>query len=215
MTVHFNHCVCTVHVVYKDDLLSVHAYCCPAGSTCRQSVQTEGEDTKLSIPLFVLLIIDFYDKQIFDWELVWKIAVCFWILGDMTTKTQPWVRFPGLLNFHHTLLNFRSLKWNCKCKVSVEGTGMGEVGGSRLSTIGGTPAERRQEILETTLQAVKRCQVYKSWWRTSMFNQGTFLGEVWGETRVGHRGQWWGAGLAHQVSKLRGKAFNVFFADWN
>ena len=81
--------MCTVHVVCKDDLLSVHAYCCPAGSTCRQSVQTEGEDTKLSIPLFVLLIIDFYDKKIFDWELVWKIAVCFWILGDMTTKTQP------------------------------------------------------------------------------------------------------------------------------
>ena len=36
---------------------------------------------------------------------------------------------------------------------------MGEVGGSRLSTIGGTPAERRQEILETTHQAVKRCQL--------------------------------------------------------
>ena len=81
--------MCTVHVVYKDDLLSVHAYCCPADSACRQSVQTEGEDTKLSIPLFVLLIIDFYDKKTFDWELVWKIAVCFWILGDMTTKTQP------------------------------------------------------------------------------------------------------------------------------
>ena len=28
-----------------------------------------------------------------------------------------------------------------------------------MATIGGTPAERRQEILETTLQAVKRCQV--------------------------------------------------------
>ena len=37
---------------------------------------------------------------------------------------------------------------------------MGEVGGARLTTSsGGTPAERRQEILETTLQAVKRCQV--------------------------------------------------------
>ena len=27
------------------------------------------------------------------------------------------------------------------------------------SSGGGTPAERRQQILETTLQAVKRCQV--------------------------------------------------------
>ena len=37
--------------------------------------------------------------------------------------------------------------------------GMGEVGGSRMANLGGSPAERRQEILETTLQAVKRCQV--------------------------------------------------------
>ena len=42
---------------------------------------------------------------------------------------------------------------------------MGEVGGGRLAmpagstSGGGTPAERRQQILETTLQAVKRCQV--------------------------------------------------------
>ena len=36
---------------------------------------------------------------------------------------------------------------------------MGEVGGARLANCGGSPAERRQEILETTLQAVKRCQV--------------------------------------------------------
>ena len=35
---------------------------------------------------------------------------------------------------------------------------------------GGTPAERRQEILETTLQAVKRCQVSI----TVMQTQNTF-----------------------------------------
>ena len=38
----------------------------------------------------------------------------------------------------------------------------GEQGGARLTNMnsgGGTPAERRQEILDTTLKAVKRCQV--------------------------------------------------------
>ena len=63
----------------------------------------------------------------------------------------------------YTPQGFRSPKWNCKATEIVGG--MGEVGGGRLAmpagstSGGGTPAERRQQILETTLQAVKRCQV--------------------------------------------------------
>ena len=47
---------------------------------------------------------------------------------------------------------------------------------------GGTPAERRQEILETTLQAVKHCQVPV----ICDADPEHFLGEVWGQTGVGH-----------------------------
>ena len=76
---------------------------------------------------------------------------------------------------------------------------MGELGGGRLAmpgtSSGGTPAERRQEILETTLQAVKRCQVSVIW----DADPEQFLGEVWGQAGVGHWGKWRGAGLADQV----------------
>ena len=102
---------------------------------------------------------------------------------------------------HHPPLGFRSPKWNCKA-TETEG-GMGEVGGGRLampgtSSGGGTPAERRQQILETTLQAVKRCQVSISANRSLIFKKH-FLGEVWWQAGVGHWGKWWGAGLADQV----------------
>ena len=66
---------------------------------------------------------------------------------------------------------------------------MGEVGGGRLAmpagstSGGGTPAERRQQILETTLQAVKRCQVSISAIR-SLITRNT--GEVWWQAGVGH-----------------------------
>ena len=52
---------------------------------------------------------------------------------------------------------------------------MGEVGGARMANLGGSPAERRQEILETTLQAVKRCQVSITVRKNLVFMGTTFL----------------------------------------
>ena len=67
---------------------------------------------------------------------------------------------------------------------------MGEVGGARLTTSsGGTPAERRQEILETTLQAVKRCQVWIIVTENHVFYPKHFSGEIWGKAGTGHRRQ--------------------------
>lgn len=65
---------------------------------------------------------------------------------------------------------------------------MGEVGGARLANCGGSPAERRQEILETTLQAVKRCQVLVIVRKNLVFIGNTFQVRYGGKQELATEG---------------------------
>ena len=105
----------------------------------------------------------------------WKFSISFlFLIASLANDYDGWLLFwiyypPRSSGFQITKMRLWS--WVPSATQSVGG--MGEVGGGRLAmpgTSGGTPAERRQEILETTLQAVKRCQVSI----TVMQTQNTF-----------------------------------------